>query len=401
MTRSAKVAPAAGVVDVKHRRFPWPANPDQRYDSLASPSPFLAVVNARGPWAVWKHDTANPPYIPLCRGLLAKEFWQRASDGEKAFCLAVWMNAAREDDWGIVWGDPGRLCWEWHLDVATFTQRMDWMIKAGLACYLTYAERDAAIMWRPWQERVAGRKIERREGGKPRGGRGESGKGGEKQAEQAEQASKQDKPMPNQISDLPARTMQISDSVGETGQAEQAEQASQAKPQQAQATAQHSTEPANLPKSDHRAASGRSSAMGHARGPQRKEASRPGSVTHAGRAGDAMPMGEALGWNHPAAVSFGRRMYEAIKGRAPPADLMAAHDEDKGDVGVGVHYWIKHVQGVIAADRYVAFEDRCFVAIAKKRKVRSIRNLSKVAYQKIIPGELAAMTKDSMSGRQL
>ncbi len=142
---ASQAAGPAGVICALLRRFPWPANPHQRY---GFESPYLAVVNARGPWRTWRHGTANPPFIPLSLDLFAKGFWRAASDGERVFAVTVWAMAAREDDWGIVWGDPVRLVHEWGLDAATLVQRLDWMIGQGLACYLTHAEAAAARSWR-------------------------------------------------------------------------------------------------------------------------------------------------------------------------------------------------------------------------------------------------------------
>jgi hypothetical protein len=98
-----------------------------------------------------------------------------------------------------------------------------------------------------------------------------------------------------------------------------------------------------------------------------------------------------LAWNDPVAVAFGRRMYEAIKGRSAPPDLLAAHQDDKSDVGVWVHYWWSQVRTALAACRYQAFEDRCHDDILKKRKIRGIRNLGAVARSHIVPGVLRAM----------
>jgi len=368
--------PAAGLVDTEHRRFPWPANPDQRYGLEA---PYLAVVNARGPWGVWKHRTANPPFIPLCLDLLDKAFWRSADHGQRVFCLTVWLQAAREDDWGIVWGDPVRLCLDWRLDPATFTSRLEWMIGHGLACYLTRAEADAARTWRNHRSKIIDQRSEG-EGGKPEGGGGESGRGEGEDKQDKTSKTRQGK----QISDALSHTKNQISRLGiehSQGQASQASQASKpSKSQgQGQGTAQ-GQEAGNLPKSDRRAVADRSEPLEPPGGHPRN--ARPGSVS----------LGDAIAWTNTRAVLFGRALYEAIHGRPAPPDLAAAHERDRGDVGVWVHYWQQTVADSIPAGRYDEFEKRCVADIRKKRKVRSIRNLGAVAMAKIVPGILDAMT---------
>jgi len=70
---------------------------------------------------------------------------------------------------------------------------------------------------------------------------------------------------------------------------------------------------------------------------------------------------------------------------------MAAHDGEKSDVGVWVHYWFESVRAAIDAARHQAFEDRCAVDVGKKRRARHIRNLGALARAKIVPGILEAM----------
>jgi hypothetical protein len=370
-------------MDAKRHRFPWPANPEQRYSTA---SPCLAVVNARGPWAVWRHDCANPPFIPLCLDLLDKRFWRQATNDQRVFALTVWMRAAQADDWGIIaWGDPARLCYEWGFEETTFAARLEWMIGAGLACYLTRAEAEAVRDWRPSRS-VRGEK-----------GNQEGGKGGNLEEKREEQASKQEQARQDkvkqdkasQISDLSgARATQTSRLAPEQPQGqEQAskeanKQVSSKSPQPRQGQV-HSQEPASLPKSDLPAGPEREKTLGHARAVKRE--GRPESVS------GPVPIGDVLGWDHPDAVSFGRRMYSAIHGRKPPGDLAAAGNGDKADVGVWVHYWFNKVRCAIAATEYRAFEDRCAKDIERKRKVRSIRNLGGVARGRIVPGILAAM----------
>jgi hypothetical protein len=94
------------------------------------------------------------------------------------------------------------------------------------------------------------------------------------------------------------------------------------------------------------------------------------------------------------AVDFGRGMYEAITGHAPPADLTAAPESVRGDVGVWVHYWVTEVERLCPAGRLREFAERCYRDVAKKRKVRGIRNLGRVARARIVPGILAAMVRE-------
>jgi hypothetical protein len=137
---------AADLVNEELRRFPWPADPGRRY---SMDYPYLAVVNARGPWAVWRHESANPPFIPLSLDLFRKEFWRAASDGQRVFALTVWARAAEEDDWGIIWGDPVRMVRQWRLERTTLQAHLDWMIARGLAVYLSEEEADAVRGWQP------------------------------------------------------------------------------------------------------------------------------------------------------------------------------------------------------------------------------------------------------------
>ncbi len=373
-------APAAALVDEPGRRFPWPAEAGLRRYGIETP--YLAIVNARGPWAVWKHARANPPFIPLCLDLLGKEFWRCADNGQRVFALTCWMRAAQEEDWGIVWGDPVRLCTQWRLDPATFTARLEWMIGAGLACYLTAAEAEVARSWRPARRRAE------KWGGNTRGGQEQAESSKQGQAEQASQEPAG--PAGSQDSSPSASAQQIPESKGQ-GQAEpeQSQPSTASKSQhRAQATPQ-GTEPVNLPKSDHGAGDGSPRTTRGVRGRNRNP--RPPSVS------EPVRMGDLLGWGNPAAVEFGRGMYEAITGHRPPADLTTAPDEVKGDVGVWVHYWVTQVERALSPGQYADFRERCYRDVAKKRKVRGIISLGRVAMGKpggkpgIVPGILKAM----------
>lgn len=84
-------------------------------------------------------------------------------------------------------------------------------------------------------------------------------------------------------------------------------------------------------------------------------------------------------------------MYEAVHGREAPPDLTAAHNGDRADVGVWVHYWFDQVRSAIKSQDYDAFMARCVADVARKRKVRGIRNLGGLARKTIVPGVLSAM----------
>ena len=365
-------SPASALVDSERHRFPWPANPLQRY-GLASP--WLAVVNARGPWGVWQHRRKAPPWLPWCRSLWGKAWWRAADDGLKVFCWSVWQGAADEDCWGIVWGDPVRLCRAWGLDAAAFTARLDAMLAAGLVVYLTDAERDAAMAWRPV------RRAEREEK-KPEGERGSLEK---KEGEGTGTGTEdRDSDRRQQIPDRIARANQIPDS--REGQGQMTGTGTVTVKGTGHRHSPQPAEPANLPESDPQAGHGHERLPRDTEGPLKGHA-RPGSVSK----DDAVRMGEVLAWSDPRAVAFGRAMYEAIRGRAAPPDLQSAHEQDRADVGVWVHYWFDAERMAIDAGRYGEFEQRCVRDTGKKRRVRGIRNLGAVVRARIVPGILEAM----------
>jgi hypothetical protein len=385
-TKDQNAGAAGSLVDQAGHRFPWPGGAAPRRYGLETP--YLAIVNARGPWAVWKHDRANPPFIPLCLDLLGKEFWRRAGNDERVFALTCWMRAAQEDDWGIVWGDPVRLCTQWGLEPGTFTARLDWLIREGLACYLTAVEAEAVRSWRP--TRFAGR-----EGGSKRGeeqGQAESSKQG-----QAEQEQDPAGPAGSQDSSCSASARQIPGSEGRaeqsTGQESTAQEstAQQSKSQPEPQGQPQPREPANLPKSDDGAAGGSPRTSGGVRG--RKTPGRPLSVSDGSRdAGNVSRLGDLLVWGNPAAVVYGRAMYEAITGRRLPEDLTAESDQVKGDVGVWVHYWAEEVEPALAMERRGEFAERCVRDVRKKlRSGRKPTNPGGLARARIVPGILAAM----------
>jgi hypothetical protein len=109
-------------------------------------------------------------------------------------------------------------------------------------------------------------------------------------------------------------------------------------------------------------------------------------------------IGDLLGWGNPAAVDFGRGMYEAITGHAPPADLLTAADPVKADVGTWVHYWVTDVERSIGVGQYAEFRERCYRDVAKKRRARGIKNPGALARAKIVPGILASMHQSARDG---
>jgi hypothetical protein len=375
------------LVNTALRRFPWPANPRQRYSFEA---PYLAVVNARGPWKVWRHGAANPPFIPLSLDLLAKGFWKAADDGQRVFAITVWAQAAREDDWGIVWGDPVRLVHAWGLNAATFIARLDWMIEMGLAVYLTHEEAAATRSWRP------GRGQNREgEGGSKRGE--EQGQASSSQAIQDKQDQDQEKEQGSSqpagsaraptASQLPGSSAKGKNQEQEQARQEQDQGQPQAKPkqstaQQAQEGLGASPQAAKLPKSDQGSGNG---PAGHARSP---------AVCSTG---EAVQIGQILSakqiaWQNPLAVDFARHIVGSITGRPCSDDLATADARLLMDLGPWVYYWVESVQNSLAAQDFQAFRERCVRDIAKKRRYRGIKNLGGLARAEIVPGVLRAMT---------
>lgn len=372
------------VIDAKRHKFPWPASAAQRY---CDESPWLAVVNARGPWPTWLHGRANPPYIPLCLSLWSKAFWRDADAATRVFCLEMWRHAAMEDPWGIVWGDPAKLRRRLGMESAEFTLRLEAMLKAGWLVYLTDAERAAAMAWRRQNERERGSK------------RGKEREQSRAEHRRAEQSTGEPSPAVSQESSCSASARQIPGSEGRaeqstgehsTGQESTAQQSkSQPEPQ----GQPQPREPANLPKSDDGAAGGSDRTPGGVRG--RKTPGRPLSVSGGPRdAGGESRIGDLLAWGNPAAVVFGRGMYEAITGHRAPQDLTAAEDQIKGDVGTWVHYWVDEVEPAVPMERRGEFAERCVRDVRKKlRSERKPKNPGGLARARIVPGILAAMAK--------
>lgn len=340
------------------------------------------------------HKAANPPFIPLCLDVTDKPCWRQATNDERVFALAIWLHAARGDNWGVVWGDPVKLCFEARLDPSTFSARLEWMIGAGLACYLTRAEAEAMRSC-PLSRSEAMAAYPR--GGEYKGGQDQDQ---DKQGKGSKQASQEPARTADSQASFPARARQTPESKRQ-GQASTASTATNPSAQ-AQATPQ-TQEPANLPKSDPGAVAG------HTRVPVELTCRTQGCSERrrppADRAPEAVRLGELLAWGNPRAVEFGRRMFAAIYGHEAPPDLPSAAEQDRGDVGVWVHYWQEEVETTLPAGVQEAFVDRCVHDITKKRKVRGIRNLGAVARggarrQGIVPGILAAMRKRPDDGRK-
>jgi hypothetical protein len=387
--------PALCVVSESLHRFPWPADPHQRY---SFESPYLAVVNARGPWAVWLHKAANPPFIPLCLDLLGKGFWRAADDGLRAFAINVWAQAAREDDWGIVWGDPVRLVQEWGLNAATFVSRLDWMIEMGLAVYLTHAEAAAARdPWRYWDKRAWERsqRIEargREEGGSKRGGE-EQGQASSSTSQASSSTSQEQEQGAVQVADsarahtacqVPASSAKSQEQASQ----EQDQASCQGQEQAKQSTANQArqAEAGKLPKSDQGSGNQPTHRAGHARSP---------SVCSGG---EAVRIGQILSlkqiaWQNPLAVDFARHLVGAITGRPCGDDLGAASDRLLMDLGPWVYYWVEHVQNTLASGDFEAFRARCVKDILRKRRCRGVKNLGGLAHAEIVPGILRAMVR--------
>lgn len=185
----ADFGPAEPLVARDRNKFPYSkAVIGRRFDSVASP--WLAIVNARGPWGTWRHLEANPPYIPMCLSLWKKTWWLEASAEQRNFCLEIWRIAAMEDWWGIFWGDPGQLWRRMGLDAATFAARLEWMLRQDLAVYLTDEERAAAIAIRAVGDDAPDSKSREEERGRGGDKEGERESRGEQRAEQSRAESR-------------------------------------------------------------------------------------------------------------------------------------------------------------------------------------------------------------------
>jgi hypothetical protein len=122
------------------------------------------------------------------------------------------------------------------------------------------------------------------------------------------------------------------------------------------------------------------------RGLQRN--ARPPSVSEAAR------LGELVHWSDPLAVTFGRRMFAAVRGRAAPPDLDAASLDDRSVVGAFASQWVKDFSKTLDPSQFEVFCERCSRDIGKKRGRSGIKDLGAVAMAKIVPGVLRSMSKE-------
>ncbi len=405
----AGVSPVAGgppalcVVNKALHRFPWPADPGQRC-SIASP--WLAIVNARGPWACWSHYRKDPAWLAVYRSLWGKPFWRAADNDLRVFTLALWQLAAAESYWGIVWGEPMRVAYELArlggIDPATVSRGIPTLCEAGFACYLTHAEKVAAEDWHPARPAAKTGEGDSYSGG-TRGGfnsqgevqvQRETGRGTETGTATGDSGQRQ--PAGPQRAQNPGSNAgsTASDTTGTgtgtgtgrgtgTGTGPQGQRHPQG---HAQGTAEthRGKEPASLPKSD----------RGSGHDPVRASA----------RAGDgrspAVPEAEPVGrimanlhWQDPLAVEFGRRIFAAVKGREPPPDLFAASRDDRSVVGAFAAAFCQDFSKSLKPGQFDAFTERCCRDIAKKRGKAGVHNLGGVARAKIIPGILRTMAR--------
>lgn len=135
--------------------FPKPANPAQRYDP---DHPWLAIVNARGPQGLWKHEKIGPSWQPWCPDLFNPEtkskknrWWQRQSPACQLFTFALWRFAAVHSVTGIIWGESESLRRQMKMsdgkimgDRQQFAAFLEAHAQAGFICYLSDAEKEAA-----------------------------------------------------------------------------------------------------------------------------------------------------------------------------------------------------------------------------------------------------------------
>lgn len=154
--KSAKGKARSPSADAWVAPFPRPANINQRYDG---DHPWLAIVNARGPKGVWKHEKINPSWLPLCDDLRTHPAWRTWSLECQFLTQIIWQYAAKHDINGIVWGEPEMLrrqirCIDGARTAATIVAICDDRAKfmacleayaaAGFICYLADTEKEAA-----------------------------------------------------------------------------------------------------------------------------------------------------------------------------------------------------------------------------------------------------------------
>jgi hypothetical protein len=136
--------------------FPQPANPDQRY---TPDTPWLAIVNARGPKGVWKQERKDPSWIPLCLDLFTHPAWSTWTVECQMFTQILWRYAAKVDVNGIIWGEAETLRRQMRQvdgfqtcatiralceDRQKFAGFLELHAQAGFIVYLSDAEKEAA-----------------------------------------------------------------------------------------------------------------------------------------------------------------------------------------------------------------------------------------------------------------
>ncbi len=136
--------------------FPQSANPDHRY---SPDTPWLAIVNARGPKGVWKQERKDPSWIPLCLDLFTHPAWSTWTLECQMFTQILWRYAAKEDVNGIIWGEVETLRRQMRQvdgfqtcatiralceDRQKFAGFLELHAQAGLIVYLSDAEKEAA-----------------------------------------------------------------------------------------------------------------------------------------------------------------------------------------------------------------------------------------------------------------
>lgn len=390
------------VVSTALRRFPWPANPAQRY-SLASP--WLAVVNARGPWGVWQHNRKEPKWLPFCDSLWRKPWFADAPDRVKVFIWQFWRMAAKEDYWGIVWGEPARLCFTWDLDPETLSEGLAALLKAGAVCYLTHAEKAAAESWRPGRRPATSdrsRTDSQGEGEGEQGGTiggvhgGEDGVQVHRQGQGTETGTGTGTGDRRQPTGKHARALCSGSSGGigsestgtgtatATGTATGERAQGQGHPQGQAQTKGHrrereGTKPENLPDFDRGSGNGRS-VMRNAR-------------SRSAPSGEPQRLGDCLHWANPVAMAFARRMFKAVLGREAPADARSASRADQSVLGAWASQWVKTFSPRLNPGQFEEFCARCERDVAKKRG-RTRSPLGPTAMSRIVPGIVRAMAKE-------
>jgi hypothetical protein len=307
-------------------RFPWPAEPAQRY---SPDTPWLAIVNCRGPKGVWKHNKPAPPWIPLCLDLWENSHWTVWEPACQLFTQSLWRFVAMQSATGIVWGEPESLrrqlkCSDGNIitDRSRFADYLERHCQAGFVCYLSDEEKEHA--------------ESRMNKGKKQKGQDRTGQDrrGEESTERQQST--------DSSTDSSARAPQTAESDAKpqdsreapTAQAQPQEGHSSEEPGQGQGQQQIERQAAaqglqagNLTESD---AGGDGRTAGAAQ-PHPRSA----------QPGYGGTLAEQLAWSNPMAVEFGREMYALLFGVRPPADLFEASDRIKGDVGAWVHLWSK------------------------------------------------------------